>query len=411
MRLKDVVELVNEKTDRVDRPYVALENIVSWEAKFVATNAVTEGTNACFKAGDVLFGKLRPYLAKGYLPDYDGICSTEFLVMRPRRDINGRYILYWMLSPDFIGVIKNRVAGVKMPRTDWATISQMELTLPGLDSQRKIVAYLDEKSAAIDARVAVLEKKLVAYKRLKTSIINRAVTRGLDPKAKLKDSGVEWIGKVPVGWDVVKVESYYDVQLGKMLSAKQSDASEIILEYVCAANVHYDGVSLNGLKQMWYLPREIETFRVKSGDLLVVEGGAGAGGCSVVENVDRVVCMQNSILRIRPTSTGSNRFLNYWFNDLGHRGYIGCACNVATIPHFTKEKMRLTPMPYPPPAEQIAIADYLDSKCAKIDKMAELVTREIELYKKLKRSLINEVVTWKRPVFADKPLRRSKEVA
>ncbi len=121
--------------------------------------------------------------------------------------------------------------------------------------------------------------------------------------------------------------------------------------------------------------------------------------------------MQNSILRIRPTSTGSNRFLNYWFNDLGQRGYIGCACNVATIPHFTKEKMRQTPMPYPPSAEQIAIADYLDAECAKIDKMAELVTREIELYKKLKRSLVNEVVTGKRPVFADKPLRRGKVVA
>ena len=68
-------------------------------------------------------------------------------------------------------------------------------------------------------------------------------------------------------------------------------------------------------------------------------------------------------------------------------------------------------MPLPDVVEQRAIADYLDAECTKIDKMAELVTREIELYKKLKRSLINEVVTGKRPVFADKPLRRSKEVA
>ena len=68
-------------------------------------------------------------------------------------------------------------------------------------------------------------------------------------------------------------------------------------------------------------------------------------------------------------------------------------------------------MPLPDVVEQRAIADYLDAECAKIDKMAELVTQEIELYKKLKRSLINEVVTGKRPVFADKPLRRSKAVA
>lgn len=304
---------------------------------------------------------------------------------------------YWYLK-GFEWFLATNVHGTTIPHMSSEYLEAVNLIDWTILEQRRIVDYLDEKTAEIDSRVAVLERKLAAYKRLKASVINRAVTRGLDSKAKLKDSGDEWIGMIPVGWDGVRVESHYDVQLGKMLSAKQSDASEIMLEYVCAANVHYDGVSLNGLKQMWYLPKEVETFRVKTGDLLVVEGGAGAGGCSVVENVDRVVCMQNSILRIRPTSTGSNRYLNYWFNDLGHRGYIGWACNVATIPHFTKEKMRQTPMPYPPPAEQRAIADYLDAECAKIDKAAELVTREIELYRKLKRSLINEVVTGKRLV-------------
>lgn len=315
-----------------------------------------------------------------------------------RSEVCPDYVAYYLSAESVRQFLRLEARGFTRINLKIDRLASQEVLLPKLSVQRQIVAYLDEKAAAIDARVAVLEKKFAAYKRLKASVINRAVTRGLDPKAKLKDSGVDWIGKVPVGWEAVRVESHFDVQLGKMLSAKQSDASQVILEYVCAANVHYDGVTLNGLKQMWYLPKEIETFRVKTGDLLVVEGGAGAGGCSVAENVDGIVCMQNSILRIRPTSTGSNRFLNYWFNDLGRRGYISCACNVATIPHFTKEKMRQTPMPYPSPAEQRAIADYLDAECAKINKMAELVTREIELYRKLKRSLINEVVTGKRAV-------------
>lgn len=380
------------------------------------------------------------------------------LVARPRDPRNGSYLAWLFQSSAWRSQIQSRICGIKVFSITRKILKGVSVLTPSVESQKRIVAYLDEKAAAIDARVAVLEKKLAAYRRLKTSVINQAVTRGVPgwgaglglgerddrdhrderdgshdealathcraasgakaPKRRvpdvpevsgvpcsgrsvnrpLRDSGVDWIGKIPVGWDAVRVESHYDVQLGKMLSAKQSDAREIMLEYVCAANVHYDGVSLNGLKQMWYLPREVETFRVETGDLLVVEGGAGAGGCSVADNVDRVVCMQNSILRIRPTSTGSNRFLNFWFNDLGHRGYISCACNVATIPHFTKEKMRQTPMPYPPPAEQIAIADYLDAECAKIDKAAGLVTREIELYRKLKRSLINEVMTGKRKV-------------
>lgn len=422
MRLKDVTEFCPAYAGAARKDTVAFVPMEALRYDSIAQQEIpfeeARGKYTFFADGDLLFAKVTPCFENGNIAVANnlkgsiGFGSSEIFVLRAKPGLNNRYLFYVVQASPFMDggcATMCGVGGLKrmsplFPRT-------FEWEIPSEKSQGKIVAYLDEKSAAIDARVAVLEKKLAAYKRLKASIINRAVTRGLNPKANLKDSGVDWIGKIPVGWDAVRVESHYDVQLGKMLSAKPSDASEIVLEYICAANVHYDGVSLNGLKQMWYLPREIETFRVKSGDLLVVEGGAGAGGCSVAENVDRIVCMQNSILRIRPTSTGSNRFLNYWFNDLGQRGYIGCACNVATIPHFTKEKMRQTPMPYPPSAEQIAIADYLDAECAKIDKMAELVTREIELYKKLKRSLINEVVTGKRPVFADKPLRRSKEVA
>lgn len=402
MRLKDVVELVNEKTDRVERPYVALENIVSWEAKFVATNAVTEGTNACFKAGDVLFGKLRPYLAKGYLPDYDGICSTEFLVMRPRRDINGRYILYWMLSPDFISVIKNRVAGVKMPRTDWATISQMELTLPGLDSQRKLVAYLDEKSAAIDARVAVLEKKLAAYKRLKTSIINRAVTRGLDPKAKLKDSGVEWIGKVPAGWEAKRAKDLFKKEQRPIRST-----DEIITAFRDGQVTLRKNRRLTGFTEA----TNYDTYQgIRKGDLVIHQMDAFAG-CAGISDSDG---MGSPILSVcTPKDKCEVRYYAEIVRLMGRSGYISSLARGIRerSADFRFELFAMQLLPYPPPAEQIAIADYLDSECAKIDKMAELVTREIELYKKLKRSLINEVVTGKRPVFAGKPLRRGKEVS
>ena len=365
---------------------------------------LTEGNENCrLRRGDIVFADTSEDVdgaGNCILVDTDDEIYAGYhtLVARPKNPSCGVYLARLFQSVAWRSQIQSRICGIKVFSITRKILKGVSVLTPSEESQRQIVAYLDEKTAAIDARVEVLEKKFAAYKRLKASVINRAVTRGLDPKARLKDSGVDWIGKVPVGWEAVRVESHFDVQLGKMLSAKQSDASQVILEYVCAANVHYDGVTLNGLKQMWYLPKEIETFRVKTGDLLVVEGGAGAGGCSVAENVDGIVCMQNSILRIRPTSTGSNRFLNYWFNDLGRRGYISCACNVATIPHFTKEKMRQTPMPYPSPAEQRAIADYLDAECAKINKMAELVTREIELYRKLKRSLINEVVTGKREV-------------
>ena len=397
MRLKDVVDVINEKTDRVDHPYIALENIVSWDAKFLPSNASTEGVNTCFKAGDVLFGKLRPYLAKGYRPNYDGICSTEFLVLRPHDGMNGRYLLYWLLSPHFIDTIKNRVAGVKMPRTDWATVGQMELTPPTLDEQRRIVAYLDEKAAAIDARVAVLEKKLAAYRRLKTSVINQAVTRGLDPKAEMKDSGVDWIGKIPAGWEVGRVKDVANpLQYGASEVGQEYDPD--LPRYIRITDITQDGeLRADGAQS---LSEEVaKPYLLRDGDILLARSGATVGKAFVYRSQYGRGAFAGYMIRCRVIPNCAEfRFVYYWMLSSYYQTWKQRAISQATIQNIGADKYANLAVPLPGLIEQRAIADYLDTECAKIDKMAELVTREIELYRKLKRSLINEVVTGKRKV-------------
>ena len=93
MRIKDVVTLRNEKTKLKDN-YIGLENIISWDAKYIPSDIEPEGTNAVFKSGDILFGKLRPYLAKGFIPNYSGVCSTEFLVMAAKKTCLNKFLLY-----------------------------------------------------------------------------------------------------------------------------------------------------------------------------------------------------------------------------------------------------------------------------------------------------------------------------
>ena len=85
-RIKDIVTLNTLKSNDNSETYIALENIVSWDARFIVTEAETEGTNNVFSRGDILWGKLRPYLAKGFIPDYDGICSSEFFVLTTNKD-------------------------------------------------------------------------------------------------------------------------------------------------------------------------------------------------------------------------------------------------------------------------------------------------------------------------------------
>ncbi|WP_300647201.1 restriction endonuclease subunit S [uncultured Bacteroides sp.] len=175
-RIKDVVELVNEKTNDTSLPYIALENIESWTARYIPSDSTTEGTNSIFHSGDVLFGKLRPYLAKGYLPKNDGICSTEFFVLRPYRDVHNKYILYFILSHQVIDYLKNQVAGVKMPRTNWDSFANLTIPLPHSEEQQSIASYLDEKCSEIDANITNLEKQIEKYKELKRALISEVVT-------------------------------------------------------------------------------------------------------------------------------------------------------------------------------------------------------------------------------------------
>ena len=115
------------------------------------------------------------------------------------------------------------------------------------------------------------------------------------------------------------------------------DSGYTLEKYYCAANIHFDGIGGNEqLKEMWFSSAEKEIYQVYEGDLLVVEGGAGAGGCAIVKELTENVYVQNSIMIVRSKDLGCNSYLRYYIESLVRRGYIDIICNKATIPHFTK---------------------------------------------------------------------------
>ena len=210
---------------------------------------------------------------------------------------------------------------------------------------------------------------------------------------KYKPTGIAWLPEVPEGWEVAMVGHCYDIQLGKMLCSEQRDASYSLEPYYCAANVHFEGVQATGLKQMWFSEEEKKVYRVLNGDLLIVEGGAGAGGSAIVKNHQQEAYMQNSILRVRHRANTDNTFLCYWMEAIVKRGYVDVVCNKATIPHFTKEKVSRVPFPLPPLPTQRVIVAFLDGKCGKIDRWVAAKEREVALLKELKQAMIAEAVT------------------
>lgn len=396
MRLKDVVILRNEKTTDTSRPYIALENIISWDAKYIESSIETEGTNSVFKPNDILFGKLRPYLAKGFIPSYEGICSTEFFVLKAKKGYYTQYLLYLLLSHSFIDYIKNQVAGVKMPRTNWETFSSIEVSIPPLQVQQRIVEYLDAKTTEIDNKIELLGKKRDAYNRLKTATINRAVTRGLDEHVKLKDSGIEWLGEIPAHWDVKRIKDIGVLKLGKMLDEKPKEGYQC-KPYLKSKNVGWLSLNLNDVEEMYFDTGEREMLKLKEGDLVISEGGEV--GKTSIWNGELIECyIQNSVHKLTVDKKYDSRYYLYLSFILGQTGYYKSIVNLVSIMHLTFEKLRKVIVLCPPLEEQKQIAAYLDERCAKIDAAVTIIDKQIYALKRLKRSLINEVVTGKRMV-------------
>ena len=325
--------------------------------------------------------------------------STKFdaiirlLVLAPKLALDCRYYAYWI---DNVSIFFTNSAAVGQLSAQ--QISPYKTCYLPLCEQHSIANHLDFYCSKIEHILAEIQNSIHEYKKLKQAVITQAVTKGVRGEREMKDSGNPWFGQIPTDWKLSRVGLHFSIILGKMLCNAPLNNTYTLEPYYCAADVHFDGVADGERKKMWFSPIEKDLYRVSVGDLLVVEGGAGAGGSAIVEKQDSDTYVQNSIMIVRSKGNADSRYLRYLLEFLVKQGYIDVVCNKATIPHFTKDKLSCIPFCLCPTGEQEEIADYLDAKCAEIDGLIakkEQLVKELESYKK---SLIYEVVTGKREV-------------
>lgn len=179
-RLKTQVSLSTSKKNRDNEFYIGMENIQSWTGKYVSTTKIdSEGTCNIFEDNNILFGKLRPYLAKVYLTENNGVCSSEFLVLK---NFNGilRYLFYVLLSYKFIDLVNSSTYGAKMPRANWDFIGNCSIPIPSLEEQNKIASYLDDKSYKIENLKAKIQNEIELLYEYRTRLISDVVTGKVD---------------------------------------------------------------------------------------------------------------------------------------------------------------------------------------------------------------------------------------
>lgn len=391
-RIKDVASIISQKSDNLALPYIALDNIISWDGSFVPSDSASDGNSNLCAAGDVLFGKLRPYLAKGYIPNEDSLCSPEFIVLRPLADTNNKFLLYFLLSPQYIGYIRNQVAGTKMPRTNASQVGASDIKIPSKFEQEAIAAYLDKECEKIGREIELLERKADSYRRLRRSLINRAVTRGLNPNVPMKPSGNDWIGEIPTHWEVLPIRSFIT------LISPDKKGEE---DYKLLSVTRDKGVIIRGERgedgNNNRIPDDLSNYKVVKQNQFVINkmkawmGSYGVSKYNGIVSPAYYICDVHDIYEpFFSMAIRCRQYINFfWKYSKGIR-----------VDQWDMSPLALREIPFatPPFDEQREIAAYLDDKCGKIDALIEKIEAKIERLKQLKRSLINEVVTGQRAI-------------
>jgi len=322
-----------------------------------------------------------------------GIITSAYVALGVNDRLLPRYAFYLLHAYDVTKVFYALGAGVRQTMK-YEDLKWMPLLRPNEAEQRAIAAVLDRETERIDALVVKKVRLVELLEEQRTALITRAVTRGLDPNVPMKDSGVEWLGKIPAQWPVAPMGLRYDVQLGKMLDSSKI-TGEHLRRYLRVFDVQWGTINTSELPEMDFDRDARERFRLAVGDLLVNEGGSYPGRSAMWQGDIDECYYQKALHRLRALRPREDlpQFLYYLMYWAANQGVFVAGGNETTIEHLPAEKLRRYRFAFPPHDEQCAIASFLDRETARIDTLVAKVRDAIEGLKELRTTLISAAVT------------------
>lgn len=294
----------------------------------------------------------------------------------------------------------NSAYGGGQPNISQETIKSFRIALPPLAEQETIAAWLDDKCGEIDAAIAKVDREIELIDELKQSEISRVVTRGLNPDAPLRPSGIDWIGDIPEHWTILPLKRISSM-FGRIgyrgytiqdLRVEGEGAITLSPSNMVDGDMNFENVSYLSWEKYYESPE----IKIQNGDILFVKTGSTFGKTSYVNNLPMEATINPQILRIVPKI--HKKFLAYSMGTPYSQALTDCYVVGSTIPTISQESIGNFLFCVPPIAEQSEIADYLDKKCAEIDGLKAKLTKKRETLTELRQSIISEVVTGKRKV-------------
>lgn len=399
-RLKFSTDIINKKVSVEDSPlpYLGLEHIESWTGRKVEGEiSNSEGLASSFEVGDVLFGKLRPYLAKVHLAQQDGLISSEALVIRSKDELDAEFLKYYMLSRDFINIVDSSTYGSKMPRASWDFIGNLPVLLPDVEEQKVIARFLDFKTAQIDALISKKKELLDKLAEKRTALISHAVTKGLDPSVPMKDSRVAWLGKVPAHWKVIPIKFSLDMPItdGPHSTPQFYDDG---IPFISAESVKNDRLDFS--KMRGYISEDdhvifSKKYKPRYGDVYMVKSGATTGAVARVETHEDFN-IWSPLAVLRPHAEKS--ITDYLFYVLKSKPFfysVELSWSYGTQQNIGMGVISNIRMALPPIEEQKEICRYLEPLLQKIEDQRVKVDSVVEQLQEYRSALITNAVTGK----------------
>ncbi|WP_162140664.1 restriction endonuclease subunit S [Nocardia cyriacigeorgica] len=287
------------------------------------------------------------------------------------------------------GIGSSDNGGVRTPRINAEDLGDILVKLPELDEQRRIADFLDAETSRIGTIESARKRQMALLEESELATIG-AMLGGRTEASRRRKTGWKWLPEIPEGWAIGPVYAYYDTELGKMLNAERA-AGRNQRPYLRNANVGWYRISLNDVATMDFSPEEVLRYSLRSGDLLVCEGGAGVAEAAVWDGSIEECYFQKSLHRVRSRTNLPVEWLMYWLRYAKSCGVFEATGNVATIPHLTGEQLRRFRIPVPENSND-AIRITRDS-IARSASLRELLAGMLDILSERRQALITAAVT------------------
>jgi type I restriction enzyme S subunit len=391
-KLKYCCQLITTKTAKREYP-VALENIESWTGRFLETESEFEGEGIGFIQNDILFGKLRPYLAKVFQAVRNGEAVGDFFVLRPLKNVEAANQSYILRSREYIEIIDGSTFGAKMPRASWDFMGSLLVPLAPPAEQQSIASFLDRETGRIDALIDKNKRLIDLLKEKRTATISRAVTKGLDLKVKMKPSGVEWLGNVPEHWKVKKLKFVARTITGYAFSS--DDYLDEGIPVIRIGDILENGtVDITNAKRLppEYL-NQFRSIRIDHGNMLMAMTGATIGKAGKYLNDESGLLNQRVCKFVGHNICES--FMWYVLKSPQYSEHIKLTGFGGAQPNISDVQLLDFYCSIPPEKEQTDIATFLDREIGKLDNLTSNVETAILTLKEYRTALISAAVTGK----------------